>query len=143
MLFGRFLAGLRKAAKLTQQQLADLLELDRVSVSNWERNKNLPDAKKMPEIARHLKVSVGDLMREAYPLAGTAYRTEEIEHAPAIEQDPCAELLAKLPPKIAAKMRLQIRYEYDLWQLDQETEQHEHTRQDDPPQQIPKRQHSN
>jgi transcriptional regulator with XRE-family HTH domain len=37
----------------------------------------------------------------------------------AVIQDPCAEYLAKLPPNIAAKLRLDIKHAYERWELEQ------------------------
>ena len=48
---GSFLAALRKAKGLTQQQLADLLHVSNKAVSRWERDECAPDLSLIPVIA--------------------------------------------------------------------------------------------
>ena len=43
MTFGQRLYELRKNANLTQEQLAELLEVSRQSVSKWEQDKAYPE----------------------------------------------------------------------------------------------------
>ena len=54
----------RKAAGLTQKQLADSLEVDQATVSNWELGKTVPYKKMMPKIAKALGCNVEDLSKE-------------------------------------------------------------------------------
>jgi len=67
MKFKDYFRSSRKAAKLTQQQIADRFGIERVSVSNWERGQNLPDPKRIPALASILGVPVSKLMSVAYP----------------------------------------------------------------------------
>lgn len=60
------LAGLaprRKRAGLTQQQVADLLEVERATYAMWEIGKNWPPARLLPSLAGLLLCSVDDLYR--------------------------------------------------------------------------------
>lgn len=50
MTFGEKLLQARKAKKLTQRQLADMINAKHNSVSDWENNKNKPD----PDTIEHL-----------------------------------------------------------------------------------------
>ena len=52
----------RKKKGLTQQQLADLLNVSNRAVSKWERGKNLPDASLMLELSKILGISVNELL---------------------------------------------------------------------------------
>jgi DNA-binding XRE family transcriptional regulator len=53
------LAERRKAVGLTQEQLAELLDVDRTTVARWERGETQPLPWLRPKLARALKVSPG------------------------------------------------------------------------------------
>ena len=55
-------SGLRNAAKLTQDGLAEKLGVDRSTVAKWETGDALPRAGMLPNIASILKCSVDDLL---------------------------------------------------------------------------------
>ena len=59
---GVFISECRKNKKLTQQQLAELLNVSNRAVSKWERGKNLPDASLMLELSKILDISVNELL---------------------------------------------------------------------------------
>ena len=40
---GKFIAKLRKEKKMTQQELADLLNVTDRAISNWENGRRMPD----------------------------------------------------------------------------------------------------
>ena len=48
---GKFLAGLRKENNLTQEDIAEKLNVNVKSVSRWENGRNLPD----PSIMKYVK----------------------------------------------------------------------------------------
>lgn len=48
--FGDKIRKARKAAGMTQRQLADILEVSHTSISNWEKNLSRPD----PDMIQHL-----------------------------------------------------------------------------------------
>ncbi len=60
--FGENLRELRLKRKLTQEKLADCLNVSFQTVSKWERGETYPDICTLPEIARFFKVSVDDLL---------------------------------------------------------------------------------
>lgn len=60
---GSFLAALRKAKGLTQQQLADLLHVSNKAVSRWERDECAPDLSLIPVIADLFGVTADELLR--------------------------------------------------------------------------------
>ena len=59
------LGALRKAAGLTQQQLADLLGVKRSALSMWESSRNNPPAKYLLALADALGCTVEDLLKPA------------------------------------------------------------------------------
>ena len=63
--FTEKLRQLRTEKKLSQQQLADQLFVDRSSVASWETGRRMPDAALLLRIAECLDVDVGDLLNAA------------------------------------------------------------------------------
>lgn len=59
---GKFIANCRKEVKLTQEQLAEKLNITDRAVSKWERGLSLPDADKMLEICNILGINVNELL---------------------------------------------------------------------------------
>ena len=59
---GRFIASLRKEKGLTQSALAEKLNLSNKAVSKWENGDSMPDISTLPELAKHLGVSVDELL---------------------------------------------------------------------------------
>lgn len=53
----------RKAANLTQQQVADILNMERSSIAKYENGTSTPNIKNLPEICEVLSVSVMDLLK--------------------------------------------------------------------------------
>lgn len=59
---GRFIAEQRKAAGLTQMQLAEKLNITDRAVSKWENGKAMPDSSIMLDLCQELNISVNDLL---------------------------------------------------------------------------------
>lgn len=64
MSFSNNLKGLRDLTGLTQAELAEKLGVSQGVVSFWEIGRNLPEASKLPELARILGCTVDDLFQE-------------------------------------------------------------------------------
>ena len=64
MTFGEKLQKLRARAGLSQDQLAELLDVSRQAVSKWERNEAMPEAEKIIRISRQFGVSTDYLLLE-------------------------------------------------------------------------------
>lgn len=64
MTFGEKLQRLRARAGLSQDQLAELLDVSRQAVSKWERNEAMPEAEKLVRISRQFGVSTDYLLLE-------------------------------------------------------------------------------
>ena len=60
---GAFLAVLRKANGMTQQQVADRLNVSNKTVSKWERDESLPDITLIPALAEMFHVTSDEILR--------------------------------------------------------------------------------
>lgn len=63
--FGARLQQLMKQSKMTQQELAEKLNVRRGSVSNWVTDRRMPDSEILVEIAKYFDVSVDYLLGNA------------------------------------------------------------------------------
>lgn len=75
---GRFIAKLRKAKNITQEELAEILEVNVKSISRWENGRTMPDLSLLPIIAKELNVEISELINgrkmtkeELFELKGT------------------------------------------------------------------------
>ena len=59
---GNFISKCRKAKKLTQEQLAEKLNITSKAVSKWETGKCLPDASIMMDLSNILDITVTELL---------------------------------------------------------------------------------
>lgn len=60
--FGARLKDLRLRAKLTQQQLGDIVHVSKVSISGYERGERSPDTETLRNLANYFEVSVDYLL---------------------------------------------------------------------------------
>ncbi len=60
--FGKFLSQLRKEKGLTQQQLAEKLNVTDKAVSRWETGKNYPDIEIFEDLSEILDISISELL---------------------------------------------------------------------------------
>ena len=60
---GKLIAELRKKQGLTQQQLADKLNLSNKTISKWESGNGSPDISNLPVLAETLGISVDELLK--------------------------------------------------------------------------------
>ena len=58
------IASRRKQLGLSQNDLARQLGVDQTAVHTWERGKAMPNAKRLPAIAKILKCSVDELLQD-------------------------------------------------------------------------------
>ena len=59
---GRFIAELRKENNMTQQELADKLNITDRAISHWENGRSMPDAGVILELCKILNINVNELM---------------------------------------------------------------------------------
>ncbi len=64
VIIGKNIMRLRKAADMTQSELAEKLNYSDKSVSKWEQGNGIPDVRILVQIAEYFHVSVDDLLRE-------------------------------------------------------------------------------
>ena len=67
MSIGAKLTAARKSAGMTQERLAERLEVTPQAISTWERNENLPDTRNLIALGKILGVSLDDLVSEEEP----------------------------------------------------------------------------
>lgn len=58
---GKFISENRKKKNLTQEQLAERLNISKNAVSKWERGLNLPDVSLMPALCDILEITLNEL----------------------------------------------------------------------------------
>lgn len=64
MTMGEKIAKLRKDNNLTQEQLAELLQVSRQAVSKWESDTAFPDTKKLIHLSKRFSCSLDYLLKE-------------------------------------------------------------------------------
>lgn len=108
--FGENLRELRQKRKLTQEKLADFLNVSFQTVSKWERGENYPDICTLLEISSFFKVSVDDLLG-----VNRAENEEEIissinEYDNLTDYKLMWELIKRLKEKYHSDFRVLVRY---------------------------------
>ncbi|QJD98633.1 helix-turn-helix transcriptional regulator [Massilia forsythiae] len=91
MKFAQILRKRRKELGLTQQNIADIWGIKSVNVSDWERGKGMPEASKLPALAKRLEMSLSELMGETARLeagAQVALMQDDLEDGPEILATP-------------------------------------------------------
>lgn len=64
MKFGENLYNLRKAAKMSQEKLAEKMEVTRQSVSKWENGESYPEMEKIMKLCTVFHCKINDLVHE-------------------------------------------------------------------------------
>lgn len=62
MNYGKFFKQARIGSKLTQQYVADKLQIQQSNVSDWENDVSRPEYEKLVELAKLYQVSIYDLL---------------------------------------------------------------------------------
>lgn len=75
-MIGDNLMKLRKKQGLSQQQVADLLNVSRQTISNWELNQGAPTIDKAKELAKLYDVSLDDLVGHAVEIISSSQKKE-------------------------------------------------------------------
>ena len=65
---GQLISKLRKEKGMTQQELADKLQITDKAVSKWERGLSCPDMSILPQVAEILGVNVVYLLSTSTPI---------------------------------------------------------------------------
>ena len=61
MIIGKIIHELRKKKKLSQEQIAEKINVTRQTVSNWETGQTVPDLYQAKELAKVLEISIDEL----------------------------------------------------------------------------------
>lgn len=69
MTLGQKIAVLRSSMQLSQEQLAEKLDVSRQSVSKWESEQSVPEVGKILQLSALFNVTTDDLLRDEIPLA--------------------------------------------------------------------------
>ena len=67
-MIGEKLSKLRKENGISQEELAEKLNISRQAISKWENNESLPDTENLIAIAKLFNVSIDFLVPEAIEL---------------------------------------------------------------------------
>jgi len=118
--FSENLKKFRLNRNLTQEKLADFLNVSFQTISKWERGENYPDITMLPSIAQFFKVSVDDLLG-----VNKAENEEELknlleEYDNLTDEKLISEHIKTLKEKYPADFRVQLRWMgyltfYDGW----------------------------
>lgn len=76
-MFSDVLQQLRKSAKLTQEQFADILSVQKRTYGSWERNERQPDFDTLCKIADYFNVTT-DYLLGREPVKVTGYQATEL-----------------------------------------------------------------
>ena len=76
MSLGEKIQVLRKQKGMSQEQLADALNISRQAVSKWETNESQPDIERLKEISSMFNVSIDYMVKDGYTPAAIN-RTEK------------------------------------------------------------------
>lgn len=71
MTIGQKIAILRTALQLSQEQLAEKVDVSRQSVSKWESDQSIPEVSKILQLSQLFNITTDDLLRDEIPLAPT------------------------------------------------------------------------
>ena len=115
-MFPERLKELRKASKMTQKQLAELLFVDQTSVRYWETGKTKPDFDQQIELAKLFHVSLDYLL--GLPDIKKAPTSEEMD-ALTPKQRRIIELMGQMTSEQQDDLLRQAQYQ--LWLKQQDT----------------------
>ena len=59
---GKFISELRKEKNMTQEELAEKLDVTNKSISRWENGKTMPDLSLITVLAKEFNVEVSELL---------------------------------------------------------------------------------
>ena len=66
MSFGENLKQIRKQRNITQEELAELLNVSRQAISKWESGNGYPETEKLITLSRELNISLDYLLNDAH-----------------------------------------------------------------------------
>ena len=94
-MFKEKLKELRRKKGLSQQELADKLDISRQSVYKWEQGISYPEITKLPELAKLFDVTVDDLLNDSIDL--TVVKEEPIKKEQVVNRRGMVDYLLMIP----------------------------------------------
>ncbi len=85
MKFNEILKAKRKQANLTQKDIADIFGISSVNISDWENGRTMPEASRLPALAKKLGTSISELLGESAPAASTQPSEDEFDLVPQLD----------------------------------------------------------
>ena len=98
---GARISQLRRAASLTQAELAEKLGISYQAVSSWERGSNMPDIGKLLDLARILNTTVDALLSAQEPAAPVPEKEEAPQAKSAVIEETKEEVAEPSQPEPA------------------------------------------
>lgn len=77
MEFGKRIIELRKNKGMTQEDIAELFDVSRQTVSNWENSKSYPDITLLYKISEEFNISLDELMKADKKIVKTVVKNEK------------------------------------------------------------------
>ena len=88
MSFAKKLQKLRQNRELSQENLAEILNVSRQSVSKWERGKGYPEMDKLIFLSDYFDVSLDELLKDSYPASESRIDRRPINLTKPSEENP-------------------------------------------------------
>ena len=117
VLIGENIKRLRTERNITQEQLAEVLNVSAVAVSKWERGDTMPDIAMLPRLAYYFQVTIDELMNYDACAVDLEIKTFIIEHTKAAEvynTKECLRLSKAAYKKFPQDYRVMELYMWDL-----------------------------
>lgn len=108
---------LRNEKGITQEALAEILNVSSVAVSKWERGETMPDISLLPKLAFYFQTTIDELMSYdacAVELKITEFIQKHTEAAEAFQNDLCMELSREAYSAYPNDYRVMLIYMWDL-----------------------------
>lgn len=107
---GKRIAALRRQKELTQDNLAQILDVSSQAVSKWENDQTCPDISLLPQLAKTLGVSVDEL------LSGKSEQSPIVQMLPKEKQKDINDMMLRIIVDSAAGDKVRVNFPLALAQ---------------------------
>ena len=80
MNLGKTLQNLRKMKNISQENMAEILNVSRQTISNWENTKSYPDILILIKLCKIYKISLDELLKEDKKLLNSIKKDKKIKN---------------------------------------------------------------
>lgn len=108
---GKRIAALRRQKELTQDNLAQILDVSSQAVSKWENDQTCPDISLLPQLAQTLGVSVDEL------LSGKSEQPPVVQMLPKEKQKDINDMMLRIIVDSAAGDKVRLNFPLALAQV--------------------------